>query len=421
MKKCIFWLVTGFLIWISIEGLAFIGYAFMNGEMYSPLKAAEKIKAIYSNQHDIFRLSEPQPAWPSNEIGVIHPYVGFVFDPNKSPGISNLGFPCGRNPDQIRKKSRDTLIVAIFGGSFAQGLVANSFDVMERMFKSSGKEPVILNFANGGYKQPQQLMILSYLLSLGAEFDIVINIDGFNEVALPVYENVNFGVSPYYPRLWLNRTGQWNDLQKLRQHGYIAFLQEKKAKWTDIFYRNRWSLSPACTVVWQLRDRIMARQIFQLQKDIHNDSKYTSTTMPYAVSGPQFNYDNERTLYTKLAEMWYRSSLQMKALCDGNNIRYLHFLQPNQYVAGSKPMNSEEIKIALSINQPYRIGVLQGYPLLEQAGLKLIEMGVHFTDLTRIFLHNDEVLYSDNCCHLGKKGYDLIIQRIAAEIPSTEE
>ena len=33
-----------------------------------------------------------------------------------------------------------------------------------------------------GYKQPQQLMAYNYLLSLGAEFDAVINIDGYNVI-----------------------------------------------------------------------------------------------------------------------------------------------------------------------------------------------------------------------------------------------
>jgi hypothetical protein len=42
----------------------------------------------------------------------------------------------------------------------------------------------------GGYKQPQQLMALNWFMALGGEFDIVINLDGFNDVALPALENV---------------------------------------------------------------------------------------------------------------------------------------------------------------------------------------------------------------------------------------
>ena len=47
-----------------------------------------------------------------------------------------------------------------------------------------GREIVPLCFAHEGYKQPQQLLVLSYFLSIGQELDLVVNIDGFNEVAL---------------------------------------------------------------------------------------------------------------------------------------------------------------------------------------------------------------------------------------------
>jgi len=43
---------------------------------------------------------------------------------------------------------------------------------------------VTLCFSHEGYKQPQQLLVLSYFLSIGQPFDMVMNIDGFNEVAL---------------------------------------------------------------------------------------------------------------------------------------------------------------------------------------------------------------------------------------------
>ena len=47
-----------------------------------------------------------------------------------------------------------------------------------------GRDIVPLCFSHEGYKQPQQLLILSYFLSIGQAFDVVVNIDGFNEVAI---------------------------------------------------------------------------------------------------------------------------------------------------------------------------------------------------------------------------------------------
>ena len=62
----------------------------------------------------------------------------------------------------------------------------DSRDVFIQELKShprfANQEIVLLNTAVGGYKQPQPLMVVSYLLALGAHFDAVINIDGFNDV-----------------------------------------------------------------------------------------------------------------------------------------------------------------------------------------------------------------------------------------------
>jgi len=43
-------------------------------------------------------------------------------------------------------------------------------------------------------------MRLNYLLALGARFDLFINLDGFNEVALPPAENIPKGVFLFFPR-----------------------------------------------------------------------------------------------------------------------------------------------------------------------------------------------------------------------------
>ncbi len=45
-------------------------------------------------------------------------------------------------------------------------------------------------------------MASSYLLSLGAEFDLIINIDGFNETVLSVLDNSNHQTSISDPRAW---------------------------------------------------------------------------------------------------------------------------------------------------------------------------------------------------------------------------
>ena len=49
-------------------------------------------------------------------------------------------------------------------------------------------------------KQPQQLFKLLYLDLLGFQPDVIINYDGFNEIALPFAENLPSNLNAIYPR-----------------------------------------------------------------------------------------------------------------------------------------------------------------------------------------------------------------------------
>ncbi len=106
----------------------------------------------------------------------------------------------------------------------------------------------------------------------------------------------------------------------------------------------------------------------------------------------------------------------MQKLATANGSSYLHFLQPNQYLKGSKPLHAEEIDKAYNEENRYRRGVELGYPKLIELGKELRREGVHFYDLTMIFADHDESLYVDDCCHLGKEGYGIIASFIAERI-----
>jgi hypothetical protein len=122
---------------------------------------------------------------------VLHPYLGFVYTPERdneyfratyAMGISRWGFIDDK--DAIQSRAPGRLVVGIFGGSVAWYLSKESADALIRGLKAApafhDKEIVIVRTALFGYKQPQQLLALTYLLSMGGTFDIVINLDGFN-------------------------------------------------------------------------------------------------------------------------------------------------------------------------------------------------------------------------------------------------
>ena len=96
---------------------------------------------------------------------------------------------------------------------------------------------------------------------------------------------------------------------------------------------------------------------------------------------------------------------------------YYHFLQPSQYIPGSKPLSPEELQFAYGETQQRRGNYAETYPLLVQYGQELQQRGVNYFDLTGIFRDHPETLYNDRCCHLNDRGNELlaaaIVQRMA--------
>jgi hypothetical protein len=98
---------------------------------------------------------------------------------------NNFGFP-SRYDYPFLKASNRQFIVGIFGGSVGAyfcriGAPRFEADLRQNTFFRD-RDIVTLCFSHEGYKQPQQLLVLAYFLSIGQTFDMVVNIDGFNEV-----------------------------------------------------------------------------------------------------------------------------------------------------------------------------------------------------------------------------------------------
>ncbi len=95
---------------------------------------------------------------------------------------------------------------------------------------------------------------------------------------------------------------------------------------------------------------------------------------------------------------------------------YFHFLQPNQYVDGSKPMGAEELARSASATRAVYDPVRHAYPLLLQNGAELKQRGVRFTDLTQVFARTGDPVYIDDCCHLNPDGTEILAQEISRTI-----
>lgn len=399
--------------WLSMEVISLVAYRIVNSSHFSYSKALSKLNASISAAappRPLGGLSELR--WEGDFVEVLHPYFGFVADPhqnNPELRVSDFGFLFGDNASPIVKRSPGKVIVGLFGGSFSKFCYFPLKSILDRHSPALGKEFTVINFATDGYKQPQQSMILNYLLALGAEFDIVINLDGFNEVSLPPSENIPSKVNPFYPRKWDRRTAKAISPVILRLVGNVEAAKESREQWAQTVKKRHLYLSPTLFLAWQYRDNKLARTVYEtIQKIIAEGAQSQSYTM----RGPMYAYKNEEELYSDLAEVWKRCSSQMKNLCDANGAKYYHFLQPNQYVEGSKPMTEEERRQAVNKESRFAEGAVKGYPFLVKAGNRLQGAGVNFSDLTMIFSEHRELLYIDDCCHTNREGCDIVAERI---------
>ncbi len=322
--------------------------------------------------------------------------------------ISKRNYPYKKKPDEF--------VVAVLGGSVAEIFANTGEKYINHYMKSLygiNKNIILINLATGGYKQPQQLMTLAYFLSLGTRFDVVINLDGFNEVVIPPVQNIPKHVFPFFPRLWFGRVqGQGFDTQSLALLGEIALSDRRCRDWAHMVSKSPLRFSVTCNMIWLIYDRILLTSRAKQTRAFEEFEITSKDNIGYLTTGPSFSYDTEDEMYQDLARGWRRCSIQMHRVCSANDISYFHFLQPNQYLPGSKPLSKAEQDYAFQSDHPYRPGVVDGYPFLKSEIEAIRNAGVFFRDLSMMFEHHRETLYRDNCCHFTKEGYRIIASEI---------
>lgn len=407
---------------VAAELTGFAAYRLLTESWFTPAVARAGRDRAISLQR-VVEAGENSATGVTTQI-VPHPYIGFVYDPSYDVAgtliihgvpVSPWGFLDDKAP--IRPRDPNEVIVAITGGSVAfwfsvQG-VAEMLDELAQVPAFRGKKLIVIRTALGGTKQPQQLMTLSYLLSLGALFDVVVNIDGFNEVALAPAQLIPRGVFPFFPRDWADMLGATGDPVRARLIGEITYLRKERGDLAAFFSRGWLPWSPLAACVWTLRDRAVERRIARAQHALETapDTSARGVTR-FASLGPPRAYPTTDAMYDDLAGVWRESSRQMHRLAAANGIRYFHVLQPNQYVDGSKPISAAEAAIAVRADGPYAAHVRAGYPRLQALGQALSADGIAFYDLTDVFKSEPAPLYIDDCCHFSAEANGLLGRRI---------
>ncbi len=158
----------------------------------------------------------------------------------------------------------------------------------------------------------------------------------------------------------------------------------------------------------------MKRSLIEIKQAEYKLTLETQKTMSNEFRGPLFQKKNGSP-YEVVANIWQQASEMLYAICQANRLIYIHVLQPNQYVEGSKALSDEEKKIAFDPNNSWGIAAREGYVHLISKGKQLKTKGIPFYDLSMIFKDSTEDFYVDACCHFNING-NIIMGKNIAEI-----
>ena len=358
----------------------------------------------------------------------IHPFFGFVTRLVREEEPKNYEFSSNYDYPAI-KSHKDQLIIGVFGGSVAANfsnlqqqsqILANS---LKQLPSFANKEIIVLNFAQAGYKQPQQLLVLNYFMALGQEFDMVINIDGFNEVALSNLNNQS-GLAVHQPSIQhimplvrlANNSLSFEEMETVVNiralRNRLLFARERldSCSFASCYVFNLFVYK-----YWRNLDREETLR-FETQRQLKNDSSSfnaeDSLIYMYPFNAPL----SEEKAFAEMAEVWANSSRAIAKIMESQNGWYFHFIQPNQYYPTQRVFTEEEKKLAIVIDHPYAEGVQKGYPELFQKLDTLKQNRVNIFNGVTIFDAERETVYIDDCCHYNQLGREIFAKYVADSI-----
>jgi hypothetical protein len=396
----------------SIEAGVQLWHRYQYGTWYTPVATANRFATSigWDPSKDLRVLDH------KINLQVVHPYVGFVSNSlnlsedgasyDRDRTVRTFGYPFNDNPVPFTTASGQVNIL-VTGGSVAEALGIGGYleAAYERNVRDPRPKPYFFTAAMGGYKQPQQALALAFFSSVGAKFDLVINIDGYNEVVLPYFENYRAGTYPFFPRAWRNRIGGRGSGSKLV--GEMLYLDSRKESLTRSLRRGGiyHSAIVGLYALWQL-DKISGR-ITELSKIASIDAA------AFEQSGPYMSGFSREEIVAQSVDVWARSSKLMQHLASGAGIEYFHVLQPNQYVENSKIFTEQEKALYVS-HSPVAEDTTVGYRALIARGKEL--RLPNYIDTTDIFLGEPRTVYADSCCHFNQLGYELLADTIMRKV-----
>ncbi|MEG4445911.1 hypothetical protein QUB47_29295 [Microcoleus sp. AT9_B5] len=345
-----------------------------------------------------------------------HPFLGFIQQPGPDfrPGfkVNNYGF-ISPYDYPLKKTKKNQFFIGVFGGSVASnyGVFEVQNKILPQYLKQlpglKDKEFVILSFATGGYKQPQQLLILNYFLALGQELDLVVNIDGFNEVALSNLNNKN-QIDLAMPSIQhiLPLTSLANNSLSTKAMKATIRIQENKARISQGLERLQNCSFAACNALTSVYVQNLVNNyktdVIKFEKERTKQKKDDSGSVIYINTNKSVLPDS--VAFQEMALNWAKSSIFMHKVLSASNVPYFHVLQPNQYYQTKRVFGEAEKQIAFNKDTPYSKSVQIGYPALFKKFPNLEKNNINLVNAVNVFDKTKEAVYVDSCCHYNQAG-----------------
>ncbi len=412
MKRLLLALASTLVGLLLLEGSCRAWLA-IDGRPHRASEVAEEMRRVV-DPTGRFLAGDPAPLAQRGQGGpILHPYAGTeaYHDTGGVLAAFHRGFDEG-----------DVTIVAV-GGSVASEWVREGGPRFLEHLRGDplfeGRRVHLLNYAHPSYKQPQQLMRLAYLFSLGHRPDAVLSLDGFNEVALSL-QNLSAQTHPVYPPppVWGAVVARFDtpDGTALAQSGALYLLNQEARALAERSLQRRLHHSSVLGGLTLARLRRIDHRRNELQAERIAALAQASrggdlTAIQRQRRGPDFDM-RPRWVLLAGARNWFESSLSIEALCRARGVPYVHVLQPTLHDAGAKPFAPEEQRLG-PVPLGWDVGAREGYPLLRAEGERLRAAGVVFHDASRLFESEQRAIYYDHC-HLNPLGNELLADEIAA-------
>lgn len=336
----------------------------------------------------------------------IDPFFGYTLF-RGAGRANNQGFPTDR-PYPVQRR-RGECVIGIFGGSVAMQVADSPRVLRERLeprFQELGcDELTILPFAVGGWRQPQTFFAIATHLE---DVDLVIQLDGFNDA---IYLRPE--ITTHYP----TRFPAWDIFAPLASRSSspyravafarIAILEDIARRVTSWTNRPlvRWSLS--VHLAWRALRTGFENFVKPLRAEITAEAAEGWGDFEAPLGDVPARVQDYYRFYERLARAGDRVARDAGR-------PFLHFVQPNQYVTGSKPFSDVERRKFLA--NDWSGVITPAYAEFAAASERLRNVNVDSTSLGELFATTSDTVYSDSCCHFNERGLTIIEDAIADRV-----